>query len=142
MLACMQSSAKSVEDYLASLPDDRRVIITKLRSVILKNLPRGYEEVLNWGMITYQVPISIEPDTYNKLPLMYAALASQKNNISLYYTFNGGKDLAKVWKNAKKKPDVGKSCLRFKSLDDVDVTGIGKLIASKPIKDFIRATKT
>jgi hypothetical protein len=137
----MQSSAKSVEDYLKSLPEDRKAMVSALRSVVLKNLPKGYEEAMTWGMITYQVPLAIEPDTYNKQPLMYAALANQKNNLSFYFMCDGGADLAKVWKNPKKKPDIGKSCLRFKSLDDIDVAGIGKLIASTPLKDFVKASK-
>jgi hypothetical protein len=141
MLACMQSNAKSVEDYVASLPEDRKAMVNALRNTILKHLPKGYEEAMTWGMITWQVPLAIEPDTYNKQPLMYAALASQKNNLSFYYTCDGGKDLAKVWKNPKKKADIGKSCLRFASLDDVDMAAIGKLIASKPLKDFVKASK-
>ena len=68
----MRSSASTVEQYLSELPDDRREAIETVREVILKNLPEGYEEVMNWGMITYQVPLETYPDTYNKKPLMYA----------------------------------------------------------------------
>ncbi len=74
----MRSSASTVEEYLAELPEERRAAIDAVRKVVLKNLPKGYEEVMNWGMITYQVPLETYADTYNKKPLMYAALAAQK----------------------------------------------------------------
>ena len=80
----MQSNAATVDQYLAELPEDRREVIQKVRQVIRQNLPKGYEEVMNWGMITYQVPLEVYPDTYNKQPLMYAALASQKNHMAVY----------------------------------------------------------
>ena len=74
----MQSKSTTIEDYLSNLPDDRAEQITRVRQTILENLPEGYEETMNWGMISYQVPLSVYPDTYNKQPLLYAALASQK----------------------------------------------------------------
>ena len=70
----MQSDAKTVEEYLASLPEDRRAALEAVRGKILENLPDGYDEVMNWGMITYEVPLETCPDTYNGKPLMYAAL--------------------------------------------------------------------
>jgi uncharacterized protein YdhG (YjbR/CyaY superfamily) len=82
----MQSKAATVKQYISELPDDRKADIETVRKVILENLPEGYEEVMNWGMITYQVPLEIYPDTYNDKPLMYAALASQKNHVSIYLT--------------------------------------------------------
>ncbi|MDH5607273.1 MAG: DUF1801 domain-containing protein, partial [Anaerolineae bacterium] len=82
----MPSSAESVQQYLDQLPPERRPQIESVREVILDNLPSGYEEVVNWGMITYQVPLETYPDTYNKKPLMYAALASQKNHMAVYLT--------------------------------------------------------
>ncbi|MFN2112450.1 MAG: DUF1801 domain-containing protein, partial [Anaerolineales bacterium] len=82
----MRSQASTVKDYLAELPPDRREAIAAVRQTILANLPSGYEEVMNWGMITYQVPLEIHPDTYNKKPLMYAALANQKNHMAVYLT--------------------------------------------------------
>ena len=74
----MQSKATNVEQYLNQLPEERKSAISVVREVILKNLPKGYNEVMNWGMITYEVPLSIYPDTYNKKPLIYIALASKK----------------------------------------------------------------
>jgi hypothetical protein len=80
----MRSDATTVDQYLSELPDDRRADIERVRQVVLDNLPDGFEEAMNWGMITYQVPLETYPDTYNKQPLMYAALASQKNYISTW----------------------------------------------------------
>jgi len=80
----MQSETTSVDQYLADLPDDRQEAIREVRQAILENLPAGYEEAMNWGMITYQVPLETHPDTYNKKPLMYAALASQRNHMAVY----------------------------------------------------------
>ena len=80
----MRSDAQTVEAYLAELPDDRRAAISAVREVILENLPDGYEESMNWGMIAYEVPLSTYPDTYNGQPLSYAALASQKNHMAVY----------------------------------------------------------
>ena len=82
----MKSEATTVEDYLNEVPEERQSAMTAVREMILKNLPDGYEEVMNWGMITYQVPLSTHSDTYNKKPLMYLALASQKNHMALYLT--------------------------------------------------------
>ena len=82
----MRSTAATVEQYLSELPHDRREAIEPVRQVILDNLPAGYEEVMNWGMITYQVPLETYPDTYNGKPVMYAALASQKHHMSVYLT--------------------------------------------------------
>lgn len=143
ILVGMRSDAASVEAYIAALPEDRRDAITALRSEILKNLPKGFVETMNWGMISYEVPLSIEPKTYNGQPLSYAALAAQKNNLAFYYTcgVDNGASLQKVWRNPRKKADVGKSCLRFKSLDDIDVAEIGKLIASKSVADVVKAAK-
>ena len=82
----MRSNASTVAQYLSELPTDRREAVEAVRQTILDNLPPGYEEVMNWGMITYQVPLETYPDTYNGKPLMYAALASQKNHMAVYLT--------------------------------------------------------
>ena len=115
----MRSGANTVEQYLAELPGARRTAIQTVREVILAHLPRGYEEVMNWGMITYQVPLFKYPDTYNKQPLMYAALASQKNYMSLYLTAvhmdeKTRKEFEKEYRATGKKMDIGKSCIRFR----------------------------
>ena len=80
----MRSEAETADGYLAELPRDRREAVSAVRRVIVENLPDGYEEAMNWGMITYQVPLSTYPETYNKQPLMYAALASRKNHMAVY----------------------------------------------------------
>ncbi len=131
----MQSDAKTANEYLNTLPEERRYAISKVRKVILKNLPQGYEETMNWGMISYEVPLDIYPDTYNKKPLMYAALASLKNYMSLYLTGiyiseNSQKKIEFEYKATGKRYDVGKSCARFRKIDNLPLQLIGKTIAS------------
>lgn len=138
----MQSIVKTVKDYLSSLPEGRRQAISEVRKVILKNLPKGYEEVMNWGMITYQVPLKTCPDTYNKQPLMYAAVASRKNHMAAYlsgiYTSEKSmKRFTAAYKATGKKMDAGKSCVRFKKLEDLPLALIGQSIAEYSVKDFI-----
>ena len=142
----MKSTSKTVEGYLESLPPKREEIISSLRSVILSNLPKGYEEVMNWGMITYQVPLSAYPDTYNKKPLMYAALASQKNYISLYLTTiymseEKRKNFETAYKSTGKKYNAGKSCIRFKEPKDIPFALIAKAISSYNMNEFIKKVK-
>ncbi|TWT62020.1 DUF1801 domain-containing protein [Rubinisphaera italica] len=138
----VSSQAKTVTDYLNSLQEDRREIISELRQLILDNLPQGYEETMNWGMISYEVPLNRYPETYNKQPLNYIALASQKNYCSLYLMCvyqEAGKmgRLVKAFKAANKKLNMGKSCIRFKSLDDLPLETIAEIIASTSVSDFI-----
>lgn len=142
----MQSDAETVEQYLAELPDDRREAIQAVRKTILDNLPEGYEEVMNWGMITYQVPLSTFPDTYNKKPLMYAALASQKNHMAVYLSgiYMDDKDreaFEAEYRATGKRYDVGKSCVRFRKLEDLPLLLIGKSIALMDAEEFVRRTK-
>ncbi|KAA3641611.1 MAG: DUF1801 domain-containing protein [Armatimonadetes bacterium] len=138
----MQSDARSVEEYLAQLSDDRREAIETVRDVIVANLPEGYVETMNWGMISYEIPLSSYPDTYNGKPLMYAALASQKNHMAVYlsgvYSDDGTRDaFLDTYRATGKKLDMGKSCVRFKKLDDLPVDLIGDTIASLSPDDFI-----
>lgn len=142
----MQSDAKAVEDYLAELPADRFEAITQLREVILDRIPDGYEEAMNWGMITYQVPLSTYPDTYNKKPLMYAALASQKNHFAVYlsgiYQDDGKRDnFLEAYKDTGKRLDVGQSCVRFRKIEDVPFDVIGDAIAAIPVNEFVAVAK-
>ncbi len=142
----MRSSAQSVEAYLAELTPDRREAIEAVRNTILANLPDGYEEAMNWGMISYQVPLETYPDTYNKQPLMYAALASQKSHMAVYLTgiyMDEGERSAfeEAYRATGKRYDVGKSCVRFKRLDDLPVDLIGDTIASIPPGEFVDRTK-
>lgn len=146
----MQSKAKSVEDYLSELDDTRRESISTVRNVVLENLPDGYEEMMLFGMITYAVPLSTFPDTYNKQPLMYAALASQKRHMALYLTNVYGDGSLEAWfrkryKATGKRLDMGKSCVRFRKLDDLPLDLVGETIAQTPINEFLeiyRASRT
>ena len=138
----MRSDAASVEDYLASLPEERRQAIEAVRNEILANLPDGYEEAMNWGMISYQVPLSTYPDTYNGEPLMYAALASQKNHMAVYltavYSEEGTREaFEEAYRATGKKLDMGKSCVRFKKLEDLPVELIGKTIGETGVDRFV-----
>lgn len=141
-VAMVRSAAKTVDEYLAELPDDRREAVTEVRKLIRKHLPKGYEETLNWGMLCYQVPLAKYPDTYNGQPLGYVALASQKNYCALYlmtpYMVPAQLDeLKAAFDKAGKKMDMGKSCLRFKTTDDLPLPALGKIIASTPPAEYI-----
>lgn len=141
----MQSKATTVEQYLGELPADRREAVQAIRNVILKNLPKGYEEGMQYGMIGYFVPHSIYPPGYHcdpKQPLPFACLASQKNYISVYLGCVYGNPeheawFREAWAKSGKKLDMGKSCVRFKKLDDVPLDVIGQSIKRVPVKKFI-----
>jgi uncharacterized protein YdhG (YjbR/CyaY superfamily) len=142
----MRSEANTVEEYLAELPDERREMVETVRQVILENLPKGYEEAMNWGMITYQVPLETYPDTYNGKPLMYAALASQKNYVSLYLTGiymdeEAREEFETAYKATGKRYDVGKSCVRFRKLDDLPLPLIAESIAWLEVDEFVERMK-
>lgn len=139
----MKSKVTTVAAYLASLPPERRGALSAVRQTMLSNLPKGYVEVVNWGMITYEVPLAINPKTYNGKPLMYAALASQKNHMAIYlcsiYCMPGALAAFKAsWK--AKKPDMGAACVRFKKLADLDLDSVARVIASTSVKEFIAAS--
>jgi len=138
----VMSKAKTVTEYLAELPADRRKTIAAVRAVVRKNLPKGYREAIGYGMICYSVPLSTYPDTYNGQPLCYAALAAQKQYCALYLMNVYGdaartKALQDAFRKAGKKLDMGKSCVRFKTADDLPLDVIGKTIAATPVKAFI-----
>ena len=139
----MRSEADTVEEYLDELPEDRRRAVETVRATILEHLPEGYEEVMNWGMITYQVPLDAYPDTYNKQPLMYAALASQKNHMAVYLSGIYSDDDARehfesAYRATGKRLDVGKSCVRFRTLDDVPLDVIGDAVATHSRDAFVK----
>ena len=139
----LKSNAKTVDEYIAELQPERQQDIRAVRKVIRENLPDGYEEVINWDMITYQVPLSVYPDTYNRRPLMYAALTSQKNLMAVYinsiYADEGRREqFEKEYRLTGKRYDVGKSCVRFRKLDDLPMPVIAKAIASIRMDDFIK----
>lgn len=128
--------------YLASLPAERRTVIAAVRAMIRKHLPKGYVEVMNWGMLSYEVPLSRFADTYNKQPLMYMGLAAQKNNFVLhmpnvYMNERLKEQLVEGYKAAGKKLDMGKGCLRFKSLDDLVPDVIAGIVASTTVDQSV-----
>ena len=136
-----KSKARTPEEYLAELPEDRREVIAKVRAVIKRNLPKGYQETMNWGALSYEVPLERCPNTYNKQPLSYVALAAQKNFYTLHlicaYHPKQRKILKDAFKKIGEKMDMGKACLHFKSLDDLPLPAIGKFIASVPVDKLI-----
>ena len=147
----MQSKAKSVKEYLEELPADRIEPIKKLRNTVLKNLPEGFKEEMNYGMIGYVVPHSIYPDGYHcdpKLPLPFACIASQKNFIAFYHMGIYADAKLLDWflkeypKHSKQKLDMGKSCIRFKKLDQIPYDLIGELIRRIKAKDWIKIYET
>jgi hypothetical protein len=140
----VSSSAKTVAEYISELPEDRKSDIRKLRALCRKHLPSGLEEAMNWGMITYQVPLKRFPDTYNGQPLAFAAIASQKHYISLYlmsiYAFDGSrKKFERDWKASGKKLNVGKACIRFKAVADIPLDVITKAIGAVTVEQYLAA---
>ena len=148
VLSCliMQSSAATVAEYLKELPEDRRAAISKVRGVIRKHLPRGLAEQMGTGMISYVVPKRLYPAGYHcglNQPLPYAYLASQKNHMALYLMTVYQNPRLAEWLREQfrmrgKKLDMGKSCIRFKSLDDLPLDVIGEAIARVPVADYIQ----
>src|SRR5262245_23390958 len=119
-----RSNAATVQAYLDELPEEGRAIIAAVRKVILRHLPKGFREAMNWGVCNYEIPLERYPDTYNGQPLTYVALAAQKNHYALYLMCVYGDDKRQGWLRAEfekagKKLDMGKSCVRFKRLEDL-----------------------
>ena len=138
----VQSKASTPEQYLADLPEDRREVVAAVRQIVLDNLPEGYQESMTWGMPSYEIPLSRYPTTYNRKPLAYAALAAQKNYFSLYLmsVYADSEEettLRDEFEAAGKKLDMGKSCIRFRKLDDLPMDVIAKAIAATPVDDYI-----
>lgn len=138
----VSSAATTVKQYLAELPDDRREPITKAYRLVRKHLPAGYEEGMQYGMIGWYIPLKRYPDTYNKQPLGYVALAAQKNYNTLYLMSAYSKSEAERalkdgFKAAGKKLDMGKCCVRFRTFDDLAVEPIGEAIAALTPEEFI-----
>jgi len=141
----MTSKAPTVSEYLQSLPEDRRAALNAVRKVVLDNLPEGYAECMQYGMIGYVVPHSLYPAGYHcnpAQPLTYASLGSQKNHMALYLmSVYGHTETAewfrKAWQATGKKLDMGKACVRFKRLEDVPLEVVGQVIARTPVKQYI-----
>lgn len=130
--------------YLASLPPERRKVVSTVRALVRKHLPKGYVETMNWGMLSYEIPLRVYPDTYNKQPLSYMALAAQKNNYALYMTGIASNStlmgkLAGAYKDAGIKLDMGKGCLRFKTLEELPLDVIAEIVAATSVEQRIAA---
>ena len=135
-----RSSATTPAAYLKELPAERRRELSRVRDVVRRHLPEGYREVMNWGMITYEVPLERHPQTYNGQPLCYAALAAQKNHLALYFMpLDAGvrARLKAAFTEAGKTLDAGKSCIRFKQADDLPLDAIGAAIGGMPLDRYV-----
>jgi hypothetical protein len=138
----VQSKAITVRQYLKELEPEHRAVIEPVRDCINKNIRDGFEEVMNWGMISWEPPLARFPKTYNKNPLLYCSLASQKNRYAVYLmcVYSGSKYLQileKGYQSAGLKLDMGKCCVRFKSLDGVHLPTISRVVAACSLDDFI-----
>ena len=142
----MTSKATTPEQYLQELPEDRVEAITKLRQVINDNLPKGFNEEMSYGMIGYVVPHSIYPAGYHctpSLPLPFMSFASQKNSVNFYHMGIYAKPDLLNWfiseypKHSKTKLDMGKSCIRFKKMDQIPFELIGALVQKMTVEDWI-----
>jgi len=142
----MTSQAITPEDYCKGLPEDRRMAVEKLRTCIKSNLPNGFVEVMSYGMLGYVIPHSLYEKGYHcnpKLPLPFINLASQKNFIALYHMGIYGSPKLLEWfvgefpKHAKGKLDMGKSCIRFKKMDDIPFDLIGELATKVKVDEYI-----
>lgn len=142
----MQSKASTPEQYVNELPADRKEAIQKLRQTIKKNIPKGFEEEMSYGMIGYVVPHSLYPNGYHcnpKLPLPFVNIASQKNFIAFYHMGIYASPKMLKWfqdeypKHVKGKVDMGKSCLRFKKPEEIPYGFLGELMKKMTVKDWV-----
>lgn len=142
----MQSTAKTPAEYVDSLPDERKIVIENIRKTVLDNLPNGFEETMGYGMLGYVVPHSIYPSGYHcdpKTPLPFMGMASQKNFIAFYHMGIYADENLLNWfvseypKHCKTKLDMGKSCIRFKKMNDIPLELIGQLVAKMSVQDWI-----
>ena len=142
----MQSTATTIEAYLEEIPEERKESFTKLRETILENIPNGFVELMSYGMIGYVVPHSIYPNGYHcepKLPLPFMAIASQKNFIALYHMGIYAKPELLNWfvteypKHSQQKLDTGKSCIRFKKMNQIPFDLIAELVQKMSVQEWI-----
>ena len=142
----MQSKAPTPQDYIDQLPEDRQGPVSELRKIVVKNLPKGFKEVMSYGMLGYVVPHSIYPDGYHcdpKQALPFLCIASQKNYVALYHMGIYADPVLLKWftteypKHSKAKLDMGKSCIRFKKLDQIPLKLIGDLVSKMTPQDWI-----
>jgi hypothetical protein len=138
----------TVAAYLSSLTPEKRAVIEEARAFVYKHLPKGYAEFMNWGVINWGIPLEEFPDTYNGQPLTYVGLGAQKSYNSLYLMGVYGSSgeytapfshqmLVDAFKKAGKRFDMGKCCLHFKKLDDLELTSVAKVIAMSTPKEYL-----
>jgi hypothetical protein len=138
----VQSRASTVKQYLDELSPERRKVVSAIRELVLKSLPKGYHETMGFGMISYGVPLERYPNTYNGQPLCYAAVAAQKNHYALYLmgayaNSRVEEELRRGFADAGKKLDKGQSCIRFKSLDDLPLDVVSRAVAAMPPEELM-----
>ena len=142
----MQSTAKTADEYIASLPEGRKEVMTKLRTIFIQNLPEGFVEGMGYGMMGYDVPHSIYPNGYHcdpKQPLPFLGMASQKNYIAVYHMVTYANKKLYDWfvaeypKHCKTKLDMGKSCIRLKKMNDIPYELLGELATKMTVQDWI-----
>ena len=134
---------ETIDDYLDALPEDRREAIEAVRKAIQAGIPDGYAEEIRWGMLSWEIPLETYPDTYNDQPLSYVSLASQKNYMSLYlmgiYSDEGNRAwFEKAAAERGAKLDVGKSCVRFKKLEDLPLDLVTEAVGRFTVDDYIK----
>ena len=143
----MIGKAATVAEYLAEQSLERREALAAVRQVILENLPAGYEEVMQYGMISYVIPLARYPKTYNKQPLAYISLAAQKRYMSIYlmgvYSDPEGESwFVQRYRATGKRLDMGKACVRFRTLEDLPLDLVGEAVSMTPVEDFIGRYET
>ena len=142
-MAKKPAKAATVSEIVKAWPAERRAALSAVRKTILDHLPKGYEETALWGILTYAVPLSVLPETYNGQPLGYVALGTQKNYMTLHLMPLYGDHKTDAWFRAQYKArglklDMGKACLRFKSIDDLPLDLIGEVVAKYPLDAWVR----
>lgn len=142
----VSSAARTVEDYLAELPPERRDVVAEVRGLVNEHIPAGFEECMQYGMISWVVPLERYPTPYNKQPLAAVALAAQKNAYSLYLLGlyadpDKAQDFRDRWTASGRRLDMGKSCLRFRRVADLDVTLVGEAVGGVGVDEFVAAAE-
>jgi len=133
----VSSQAATVAEYLDELSEERRAVVARVRQTVLDHLPAGYQETMRWGMISYEIPLERYPDTYNGQPLAYIGLAAQKRHYALYLMgvyadSDQERRLREVYAERGLRLDFGKSCLRFRRLEELPLDLIAELVAATP----------
>jgi hypothetical protein len=133
----VSSQAATVAEYLDELSEERRAVVARVRQTVLDHLPAGYQETMRWGMISYEIPLERYPDTYNGQPLAYIGLAAQKRHYALYLMgvyadSDQERRLREVYAERGLRLDFGKSCLRFRRLEELPMDLIAELVAATP----------